>query len=52
MIGHTGANLIMQDQKLPTKSMYDIKAKYTILFIFKPSCGHCREETLSLLTFI
>lgn len=51
MIGRTGANLIMQDDKLQPRSMYDIKAKYTILFIFKPSCGHCREETPKLVDF-
>ncbi len=51
MIGRTGANLIMQDQDFQPKSMYDIKAKYTILFIFKPSCGHCREETPKLVDF-
>ena len=51
MIGNVGANLIMQDQNLQPKSMYDIKAKYTILFIFNPDCGHCREETPKLLEF-
>ena len=51
MIGRTGANLIMQNDNLQLKSMYDIKAKYTILFIFKPSCGHCREETPKLVDF-
>ncbi|HEV8512154.1 MAG TPA: thioredoxin-like domain-containing protein [Cyclobacteriaceae bacterium] len=51
MIGHVGANLIMQDQNFQPKSMYDIKAKYTILFIFNPDCGHCREETPKLLEF-
>jgi len=51
MIGRTGANLIMQDQNLQPKSMYDIKAKYTILFIFNPDCGHCREETPKLVEF-
>jgi thiol-disulfide isomerase/thioredoxin len=51
MIGRTGANLIMQDENFQPKSMYDIKAKYTILFIFKPSCSHCREETPKLVDF-
>ncbi len=51
MIGRTGANLIMQDQNLQPKSMYDIKAKYTILFIYNPDCGHCREETPKLVEF-
>ena len=51
MIGRTGANLIMQDEKLQPRSMYDIKNKYTILFIFDPDCGHCREETPKLVEF-
>ncbi|HTH54702.1 MAG TPA: thioredoxin-like domain-containing protein [Cyclobacteriaceae bacterium] len=51
MIGRTGANLIMQDQNLQAKSMYDIKNKYTLLFIFDPDCGHCRQETPKLVEF-
>lgn len=51
MIGRTGANLIMQDINFQPRSMYDIKAKYTILFIFNPDCGHCREETPKLVDF-
>jgi thiol-disulfide isomerase/thioredoxin len=50
-IGHVGANLMMQDQNFKPRSMYDIKAKYTILFIFRPDCGHCREETPKLVDF-
>jgi thiol-disulfide isomerase/thioredoxin len=51
MIGRTGPNLIMQDQNLKPRSMYDIKNKYTVLFIFDPDCGHCREETPKLVEF-
>lgn len=51
MIGRPGSNLIMQDVNLQPKSMYDIKAKYTILFIFNPDCSHCREETPKLVDF-
>jgi thiol-disulfide isomerase/thioredoxin len=51
MIGRAGANLIMQDQNLQPRSMYDIKNKYTILYIFDPDCGHCREETPKLVDF-
>jgi len=51
MIGRVGANLIMQDQNLTPRSLYDIPAKYKILFIFNPDCGHCREETPKLLEF-
>ena len=31
--------------------MYDIKNKYTILYIFDPDCGHCKEETPKLVDF-
>jgi len=51
MIGRTGPNLIMQDQNLQPRSMYDIKKRYTILFIFDPDCGHCREESPKLVDF-
>ncbi|HYC87370.1 MAG TPA: thioredoxin-like domain-containing protein [Chryseosolibacter sp.] len=51
LIGKQGANLIMQDSKFQPRSMYDIKNKYTILFIFDPDCGHCKEETPKLVNF-
>jgi len=51
LVGHTAPNLIMQDQNFKARSMYDIKKKFTILFIFDPKCGHCREETPKLVDF-
>jgi peroxiredoxin len=51
MIGRTAPNLVMQDENLQARSMYDIKSKYTILFIFAPDCGHCREESPKLVDF-
>jgi thiol-disulfide isomerase/thioredoxin len=48
LVGKTGANLIMQDVNLKPRSMYDIKNKYTVLFIFDPDCGHCKTETPKL----
>jgi len=51
MIGRPGANLIMQDENLQPKALYDVKAKYTVLFFFKPDCSHCREETPKLVNF-
>jgi peroxiredoxin len=51
LIGKTAPNLIMQDQNFKPRSMYDIKNKYTILFIFDPDCGHCRQETPKLVDF-
>ena len=50
-IGSTAPNMTMQDQNLQPRSLYDLKNRYTILFFFKPSCGHCREETPKLVSF-
>jgi peroxiredoxin len=51
MIGRTAPNLIMQNENLQPRSLYDIKAKYTLIFFFKPTCGHCREEAPKLVQF-
>jgi thiol-disulfide isomerase/thioredoxin len=51
LIGNTAPDLIMQDANLKPRSMYDIKNRYTILFIYDPDCGHCRKETPKLVEF-
>jgi thiol-disulfide isomerase/thioredoxin len=51
LIGKTGPNLIMQDDKLQKRALYDLKNKYTILYIYDPDCGHCKEETPKLVSF-
>jgi peroxiredoxin len=51
LVGETGPNLIMQDSKFQKRAMYDIKNKYTILYIYDPDCSHCKEETPKLVSF-
>jgi thiol-disulfide isomerase/thioredoxin len=51
LIGQQGANLIMLDQNLKSRALYDIKSKYTILYFYDPDCGHCRKETPKLVEF-
>ena len=51
LVGKTAPNLIMQDSNFKPRSLYDIKNKYTILFIFDPDCGHCKTETPKLVSF-
>jgi thiol-disulfide isomerase/thioredoxin len=51
MIGQQGPNLMMQDQFLAPKSLYDIKKKYTLVYFFDPDCGHCRQESPKLVDF-
>jgi peroxiredoxin len=50
-IGAVAPNLIMQDQNLQPKSLYDIKKKYAIIYFFDPDCGHCRQESPKLVDF-
>jgi len=51
LIGKTGANLVMQDQNLQRRALYDLKKKYTMIYFFDPDCGHCKEETPKLVNF-
>ena len=51
LIGQKGSNLIMQDVNLKPRALYDIKNKYTVLYIFDPDCGSCKKETPKLVEF-
>jgi thiol-disulfide isomerase/thioredoxin len=51
LIGQKGANLIMQDLNLKPRALYDIRKKYTVLYIFDPDCGSCKKETPKLVDF-
>ncbi|MCU0420782.1 MAG: TlpA family protein disulfide reductase [Cyclobacteriaceae bacterium] len=51
LIGMTGPNLIMLDDKLQVKSLYDIKKKFTVVYFFDPDCGACKTETPKLVDF-
>ncbi len=51
LVGRKGANLIMQDVNLKPRALYDIKNKYTVLYIFDPDCGSCKTETPKLVEF-
>ncbi len=51
LVGQTAKNMIMQDQNLTLRSLYDINKKYTIIFFFDPDCGHCKVETPKLVDF-
>jgi thiol-disulfide isomerase/thioredoxin len=51
LIGMKGPNLIMQDANLQPRELYNIKNKYTIIYIFDPDCGSCKKETPKLVDF-
>ena len=41
--------LMLKDTSGNYHSLYDIKSKYIILFIYAPDCGHCQKETPHLV---
>ena len=43
----------MQTLEAPVtqKSLHGIDAKYTVLFMWDPDCGHCKKETPKLNDF-
>lgn len=51
MIGRTAPNMVMQNENFQRRGLYDLKTKYSIVYFFKPSCGHCRVETPKLVKF-
>jgi thiol-disulfide isomerase/thioredoxin len=51
MLGAQAQNMIMLDENLQRKSLYDIKNKYTVIYFYDPDCGHCKKETPKLNDF-
>lgn len=51
LIGKTAPNLIMLNQDLQQKSLYNITKDYTVIYFFDPDCGHCKKETPRLVDF-
>lgn len=51
LIGKRGPDLIMQDANFKPRALYDLKNKYSVVFIFDPDCGHCKQETPKLVDF-
>jgi peroxiredoxin len=48
LIGQKAAALALQDSVGKPKSLYDVKAKYTVLVFWDPTCGHCITEVPKL----
>lgn len=51
LIGKPAPYLILQDTAGKWRSLYDIKAKYTLLFFWDPDCGHCQKTMPKLVEF-
>jgi thiol-disulfide isomerase/thioredoxin len=44
LIGENAANLEMLDSTGKPTALYDLKADYTLVIFWDPTCGHCKEE--------
>lgn len=44
LIGEPAANMELIDSTGKTQSLYDVKADYTVLVFWDPTCGHCKEQ--------
>ncbi|MEO7524096.1 MAG: redoxin domain-containing protein [Ferruginibacter sp.] len=44
LIGEPAANLELVDSTGKTRPLYDVKADYTVVVFWDPTCGHCKQE--------
>ena len=44
ILGETAYNMIMPDTSLKLHALHDIKAKYTVVVFWDPTCSHCKHE--------
>ena len=48
LLGVKIPNITVQDTSGVYHTLYNIKAKYTVLYFWDPTCGHCQKETPKL----
>jgi thiol-disulfide isomerase/thioredoxin len=51
LLGVKATNITLLKDDFHPVSLYDIKNKYTILYFWDPSCGHCQKVTPKLSEF-
>ena len=51
LLGKTAPDLQMTDSNLVFKPLHKVNSKYTIIYFWDYSCGHCKKETPVLLDF-
>jgi len=46
LIGKKAPNIVVKDTAQKNYlQLYDVKAKYTVVYIWSPECGHCKKST-------
>lgn len=51
LLGANAPNFTVQDTDYVYRTLYNVRAKYTILYFWDPTCGHCQKETPKLKDF-
>lgn len=51
LLGKPAPEMILFDTLMQPHSLYNIKAKYTLIYFWDPDCGHCKKETPLLKNF-
>jgi thiol-disulfide isomerase/thioredoxin len=51
MTGKVFPNFILEDTTGRVRTVFDTKAKYTIIYLYSPDCGHCRDHAPDLVKF-
>ena len=51
LIGKPAPEMILFDTLMQPHSLYNIQAKYTLIYFWDPDCGHCKKETPLLRDF-
>lgn len=50
LIGKKAPNIVVKDTaQKKFLELYDVEAKYTVVYIWSPDCGHCKKSTPELL---
>ncbi|CAN5219006.1 hypothetical protein BH09BAC5_BH09BAC5_19480 [soil metagenome] len=51
LLGKTAVNLMMSDTSNKIQVLQNVKAKYTIVIFWEPTCSHCKKEIPLLKTY-
>ncbi len=51
LIGKTAPDIRMKKRDGTPVSLYDIKSKYIVLYIWEPDCGHCKKASPRMIEF-
>lgn len=45
LVGQKGPDVISTDPRGKTRSIYEMKEPYVVVYMYNPECEHCQEET-------